>query len=238
MSGWAAKRFWKETTVSVTDTGYQVLLDGRQVKTPAKTTLIVPTRALAEAIRTEWDSQDGQIDPTTMPATRMANAALDKVLTQKTEVVDMLAAYGSSDLLCYRAEAPEELCARQKKSWDPLLDWMDDAFGVRLSTGFGVMPVAQTPEAERAMHAQVAKLSHFELAAFHDLVGLSGSLVIALAVANGRLTGEEAWPLSRVDELWQEEQWGPDDEATAVASRKCSEFMAAERHLGLVRSTE
>lgn len=235
MSGWAAKRFWKETTVEAVEDGYQILLDGRQVKSPAKTALVVPTQDLAEVIRTEWDSQEGEIDPLSMPATRMANAAMDKVLTQKDEVASMLAAYGSSDLLCYRADAPEELIARQSQLWDPLLDWLDDAFGVRLNTGSGVMPVAQSPENEAKLLAKVMALSHFELAAFHDLVGLSGSLVIGLAVSEGHLTAEEAWPLSRVDENWQEEQWGADEEATEIATRKRGEFFAAARHLGLVR---
>lgn len=119
MSGWAKKRFWKETTVESVEGGYGVFLDGRAVKTPAKAALVVPTEAMAEAMAAEWDAQEGEIDPNTMPVTRSANAAIDKVAVQHTEVADMLAEYGGSDLLCYRATSPEELIARQAEGWDP-----------------------------------------------------------------------------------------------------------------------
>lgn len=236
MSAWKAKRFWKETTVAETDNGFQVLLDGRQVKTPAKTLLVVPTRAMAEAIAQEWEAQEGEIDPTLMPVTRSANAALDKVAAQRAEVVAMLASYGGTDLLCYRASEPVELAARQSAAWDPLLDWLATNHRVRLAVGAGVMHIPQDASGQATLHAIVDRLTDFEIAAFHDLVAMSGSLVLALAVIDGVLTVAEAWTLSRIDETWQEEQWGVDEEASELAHKKSLEFASAGRIFGLCRN--
>ncbi len=238
MSGWKAKRFWKETTVGEIDGGFQVLLDGRQVKTPAKTLLVVPTRAMAEAIASEWDAQEGEVDPTTMPVTRSANAALDKVAAQRNEVVEMLASYGGTDLLCYRASEPNELIDRQKAAWDPLLDWLAANHKVRLAVGNGVMHVAQDAAGQATLLAAVDRLNNFEVAAFHDLVAMSGSLVIALAVSESRLDVADGWRLSRIDETWQEEQWGIDEEASELAAKKFKEFSTAARILGLCRNVK
>ena len=123
MSAWKAKRFWKEAAVEETPDGFEVKLDGRPVKTPAKRALILPSRAMAEVVAAEWDAQEGEIQPHLMPATKTANAAIDKVAVQHNEVADMLAAYGDSDLLCYRADGPEGLVARQAAVWDPMLLW-------------------------------------------------------------------------------------------------------------------
>ncbi|WP_191286606.1 ATP12 family chaperone protein [Aliiroseovarius zhejiangensis] len=220
MSGWVAKRFWKEARPVACDGGYTVQLDGRAIKTPAKTLLRVPTLALAEAIAGEWDAQADTIDPATMPVTRTANSALDKVAHQFTEVADMLAAYGDSDLLCYRATHPQELVARQSGMWDPLLDWAADALGARLRPVSGIMHQPQDGAALALLSERVHGMSEFELAGFHDLVAISGSLVLALAVTVERISVDEAWALSRVDETWQEEQWGIDEEASELAEKK------------------
>ncbi len=227
MSDWKAKRFWKEASVDVVDGGFAVRLDGRGVKTPAKTALVVPTNAMAQAIAAEWDAQVEKIDPLTMPVTRSANAALDKVATQFDEVAEMIAAYGDSDLLCYRADGPEALVQRQSDRWDPLLDWAHETYGARLMVAQGVMHVAQSETALKALSDQVHQMDPFRLAGFHDLVGISGSLILGLAVTRGRLSPIEAWSLSRLDEDWQIEQWGPDDEATEVARKKESDFVSA-----------
>ncbi len=227
MSGWKAKRFWKEATIADDEGGFRVELDGRPVRTPAKTLLVVPTRSMAAAIAAEWDAQEEQIDPESMPVTRSANAALDKVTVQFEEVADMLAAYGGSDLLCYRADHPISLVQRQQESWDPLLDWLNDRFGVRLRLATGVMPVDQDEEGQAVLRRRVGELSPFEMAAFHDLVAISGSLVLALAVIERRLDPDAAWSFSRLDETWQEEQWGKDDEATETSERKKVEFLTA-----------
>mgnify|MGYP006302085501 CR=1 FL=1 len=229
MSEWAAKRFWKAAKVVAQEPGFAVLLDGRAVKTPAKTALIVPTEGMAQEIAAEWDAQEDRINPLTMPFTRSANAALDKVRLQQAEVAAMLAAYGDSDLLCYRADSPEALVSRQAEAWDPLLDWAAARFGARLIPRTGVMHSPQDAAALTRLAEEVQKMTAFQLAAFHDLVGLSGSLVLALAVADGHLAGDAAWPLSRIDETWQEEQWGADEEASAMATRKQEEFLHAER---------
>lgn len=229
MSGWAPKRFWTSAEVAEAPGGFAVTLDGRHVKTPAKAPLVVPSRALAEAIAREWQAQDEKIDPATMPVTRGANAAIDKVRTQHAEVAALIADYGGTDLLCYRAEAPRELVARQSEHWDPLLDWAEAALGARLAVTQGVVPVAQPEAALAALGARVAAMDEWQLAALHDLVGITGSLVLGLAVAEGRLTADEAWTLAQLDEDWQAEQWGVDDEAAEHAGRKRDALLDAER---------
>ncbi|WP_434289241.1 ATP12 family chaperone protein [Celeribacter sp. SCSIO 80788] len=227
MAEWAAKRFWKDTTVAEAEGGFTVHLDGRPVRTPAKAPLILPTRALAELIAAEWDAQEGAIDPNTMPATRGANAAIDKVAVQHAEVADMLSDYGDSDLLCYRAEHPRELVERQEAAWDPLLDWAEEVLEARLEPRAGVMHAPQATDALEALRRRTHALNAFELAAFHDLVALSGSLLLGFAVIEGRLAPEEAWGLSRIDEAFQIEQWGEDEEATEAAEIKRQSFLQA-----------
>lgn len=229
MSSWTAKRFWKEAQVVAAPGGHTIHLDGRPVKTPAKAALVVPTVALAKAIAAEWDAQHGTIDPGSMPVTRSANAAIDKVQPQHAEVAELIAEYGGTDLLCYRAATPQRLVAQQAAAWDPLLDWAEATFGARLTTTVGVVPVPQPAPALAALTAQVTAMNDFQLAALHDLVGISGSLVLGLAVANGRLSAEEAWAISRIDEAWQITQWGADDEAEAEAAIKRAALIHARR---------
>lgn len=228
MSEWKAKRFWTSAAVVDLADGFTVHLDGRAVKTPAKTPLIVPTRAMAAAIAAEWDAQEGAIDPRTMPVTRSANAAIDKVAVQHAEVAQMIADYGDSDLLCYRAPGPAELTLRQAQMWDPLLDWAADALGVRLSTACGVIHVPQDPATLAQLSARVHALDPFALAAFHDLVSLSGSLILGFAAMLDHRPADEIWSLSRLDEEWQIEQWGSDEEAEIMAETKRSAFLHAK----------
>lgn len=235
MSAWAPKRFWKEASVIEAEGGFTVSLDGRAVKTPAKAALVVPTRAMAEAIAAEWDAQEGVIKPDTMPWTRSANSSIDKLAIQRDAVIDMLAEYGGSDLLCYRVDQPAELVARQKEGWDPLLVWAEETFGAKLQTTAGLMPIAQDEAAVAALKAPLLALTNFELAAFHDLVAISGSLVLALAVIKGRLTPAEAFALSRMDETFQIEQWGKDEEAAEIDAIKAEAYEQAGRFYGLCR---
>jgi len=227
MSTWAAKRFWKDAKSRACDGGFTVELDGRAVRTPAKMPLIVPTRALAEALVAEWLAQEDQIDPNTMPMTRLANSALDKVTDQFGAVADMIAAYGDSDLLCYRSDGPDELVERQAKAWDPLLDWAAEALDARLSTRTGIMHQPQEQVVLKRLSDHVHALSNFQLTAFHDLVTLSGSLVLGFAIAKHVLSAEEAWDLSRLDENWQEEKWGVDRDAAQMALRKRESLLNA-----------
>lgn len=229
MSDWKPKRFWKTATATQIDDGFTVLLDARPVRTPAKATLQVPTLAMAEAIAAEWDAQSEVLDPMTMPVTRGANAAIDKVRTQRHEVIELLAEYGDSDLLCYRAAGPETLIKRQAEGWNPVLDWAAKALDAPLAVGEGVMHVAQTPASLENLQKEVAAFDDFALAAAHDLISISGSLVLALAVTKGALAAEDAWLLSRIDEHWQIEQWGEDDLAIASENAKQTAFLNAAR---------
>jgi chaperone required for assembly of F1-ATPase len=233
VSVWAARRFWTTASAVPVEGGFTVHLDDRPVRTPLKAPLVLPTLALAEAVAAEWDAQVGKVNPETMPFTRTANSAIDKVAPQFDAVAAMLAEYGGSDLLCYRAEGPDDLVARQAEAWDPLLVWALERFGADLVVTSGVMHVAQPPESLIGLHRRVAGMSPFQLSAFHDLVALSGSLVLALAVTDKRVSAEEAWNLSRIDEDWQISLWGEDEEAAEIAAVKRAAFLQADRFYGL-----
>ena len=192
------------------------------MKTPAGNRLALPTRALAEAIAQEWREQGDAIVPASMPFTKYANTTLDGIAQNRTLVAAELANYGGNDLLCYRAdEVP--LAIRQAAQWDTLLDWAHDTHGARLTCAPGLIHVPQTPESQAAFAKAVAALGDWTLAGLQPLVTITGSLVLALAVASGRLTPAQAFVLSRVDEDFQAEKWGVDDEA-----RVCAVFLAAE----------
>lgn len=229
MSEWKPKRFWTNSAVVAAEGGFTVELDGRRVKTPAKAALILPTRAMADAVAVEWDAQDKVVDPTSMPFTRSANAAIDKVRIQHSEVADMLADYGDSDLLCYRATHPQELQNRQSVEWDPVLDWAAETLSARLISVAGVLHHPQSDTALAGLRRRVHALDAFQLAAFHDLVSLSGSLILGFAVAMDWRNPDEIWRISRLDENWQIEQWGHDDEAFQLAETKKAAFLHAKR---------
>lgn len=229
MSGWTKKRFWKEVAVCPCAAGYTVTLDGRGLRTPAKAELVVPTEALAALLAEEWRAQGEVVAPETMPATRAANAAIDKVRGQREEVTELLAAYGDSDLVCYRAAAPEELIAREARAWDPLLDWAAHRYGCRPLTRSGVIHAPQPKRLLDNLHADVSRLDAFELTAFHDLVAMSGSLIIALAVLDRYAEPDALWQASRIDEDWQIEQWGEDEDAAALTAGRRTAFLNAAR---------
>ncbi|MEO1459225.1 MAG: ATP12 family protein [Pseudomonadota bacterium] len=231
------KRFWSETRVVAAEgAGFTVHLDERPIRTPGRAELALPTRALAEALAAEWDAQTETVDPRAMPLTRAANTAIDRVLPERAAVAAAIAEYGESDLLCYRAPYPDELAAEQAAGWDPLLDWAAEALGARLATGAGVMHVAQPPAAVAALAAAVGRLDPWGLTALHELVSISGSLVLGLAVLEGRLAPAAAWRLSRIDEDWNIREWGEDAEAAASAARREADFHAAARLLTLLRT--
>ena len=235
MSDWKAKRFWTAATVHPVEGGHTVRLDGRDVRTPLKTLTVMPTRALAEGVAAEWDAQEGLIDPLSMPLTRAVNATLDKVVPQRAEVAANLLEYGGTDLLCYRATGPARLAARQAEAWDPLLDWADTALGARLDVTEGVMYVAQPADAMEALRTRIEAMTPWELTALSEFVTLSGSLIIALRAMEG--TDPDAlWPLSRVDETWQAEQWGEDAEEAERVARRRADFVQAGRYLSLLRA--
>jgi chaperone required for assembly of F1-ATPase len=238
MTGWTRKVFWTRAEAVAEAQGFAIRLDGRAVKTPAKAPLLLPGRSLAQAVAAEWAAQTGTVRPQTMPLTRLAQTAIDKVAPQRAAVAEIVAAYGGSDLLCYRAAAPRELVARQAAGWDPLLDWAATALSARLTVTAGIVPVPQPAAALAALSAAVHARDPFALAALHDLVAITGSLVLGLAVQAGRLTADAAHALSRIDEDWQAEHWGADEEAAESAARKAADMAAAGRFSDLCASQD
>lgn len=235
MTGWGPRRrFWTEATVRPDPGGFGVDLDARPLRTPAGSPLLVPTEPLAQAIADEWNALDAEIDPSRLPLTRAANSAIDRVAPMPDPVIDAIAAYGGSDLLAYRATDPAGLVARQARAWDPWLDWSARALAAPLETVAGVMPRPQPAASLAALRRAVAAHDAFGLTALQELVSLSGSLVLGLAVAEGALAPAEAWALSRVDEAWQAEQWGADAEAEAAGERRRADFLQAATMLALL----
>ena len=228
------KRFYKAAEVSPAGEDFQVLLDGREVKTPARNALAVPSQRLAQAIAAEWEAQGEKIDPRSMPCTGLANAAVDRVAPDPKAFARSLAAFGETDLLCYRAEGPAALAARQAEVWDPLLGWARRRFDVDFEIVPGVMHRAQPEMTLRQLSHAVEFRSAFELAALSPLVTISGSLVIALALAEEAVDLESAWTAASLDEAWQLEQWGEDSEAAAVLEARRQEFAAGHRFLKLL----
>jgi len=228
------KRFWTDVSVGQETGGWSIALDGRPVRTPARASLVVPNKALAEAIAGEWRDVEGEIDPRAMPLTGLANAAIDRVAPDKDTFATGLARYAEADLACYRADNPKELVERQAESWDALLTWARRRFDVDFVTTSGVAHVEQPPATvERLAHA-VASLDAFRLAGLSPLVTIGGSLIAALAVLEKAITPDEAWQAVSLDERWQLEQWGSDAEAEAALDNRRRDFMAAARFLELV----
>ncbi len=227
MSDWKMKRFWQTATAVEVEGGFTVHLDERSIKTPGKAALIVPTRAIAEAMALEWDAQDKVINPNTMPVTKSANSAVDKVSVQFDAVADMLGEYAGTDLLCYRATQPVELIEKQAAGWDPLLQWCASAFDAPLEPVSGVMFAPQPESSLSKLRATLDSMSVFELTAMHDLVTLPGSFVMGLAAVHNFAKPETLWELSRLDERYQQEQWGLDDDAEEMAGIKGEAFVHA-----------
>lgn len=232
----AQKRFWKQASTVEAEGGFSVALDGKPIRTPGKLPFAVPTQPLADTIAAEWDAQGERLDVDALPMTRLSYSALEGIPPHREKFVMEIAAYGGSDLLCYRAAHPDGLIARQAERWDPMIDWARDRYDAPLILTQGVMPVAQPAPSLDRMAQAVEGHDDFELTALFDLVSISGSLVLGLAVSDGRLDAEEAFSLSRLDEDWQIEQWGEDNEAAAAAERKRQSFTVAARYLGLVRT--
>lgn len=237
MADWKMKRFWKTADVVASETGFTVHLDGRPIKTPGKAPLVVPSRAMAEAMAAEWEAQQDLIKPDTMPVTKSANSAVDKVAVQFAAVADMLADYGGTDLLCYRAAQPAELALRQAQVWDPVLRWAEDTMNAPLTAVEGVMYAPQPEASLEAMRARLHALSIFELTGMHDLVTLPGSLVLGFAALDGYADPDTLWEVSRLDERYQQEQWGTDDEAEKLAAGKKEAFAHALNFVHLARKT-
>ena len=221
------KRFYSQAHVGEAEAGgFPLLLDGKPVKTPARRALTAPTAPLAQAIADEWNAQAELIDPARMPLTRLANAVIDAVADAPKPVADDVAQYLGSDLLCYRAEAPPGLVERQTQHWDPVLAWARDALGARLKLAQGVMAITQPGEAIAAARAKIPT-DPWRLGAVSTITTLTGSGLLALALAQGALEPDAAWAAAQVDEDWQMSQWGRDDAALERRAYRYAEFAAA-----------
>lgn len=228
------KRFYRSAEAAETEGGFGVQLDSRPVRTPAKNLLTLPNRDLAEAIAGEWAAQGNEIVPAGMPLTALASTALDHVGPNRDEVIEITAAYGRTDLLCYRAERPTALVERQAVSWDPVLAWFAERHGVRLETTAGIVHRAQAAEAILAMDRIVAGHDDWRLAALSLATARLGSLVLALGLIGDRYDPAEVMALAHIDEDFQIERWGEDDEALARRAGIAAEVATARRLVDLL----
>jgi chaperone required for assembly of F1-ATPase len=220
------RRFYQGVGVEQQPEGYAILLDGRPVRTPARRVLAAPTQALAQALADEWDAQRDVVDPALMPLTRLANSIIDGVVDAAGPVKAEVAKFLGSDLVCYRADSPAGLVERQAQHWDPLIAWARDALGARLVLAEGVMFVKQ-PDDALAAATRAIPAEAWRLGAVHAITTLTGSALIALAVAHGQLSAEEAWAAAHVDEDWNIAQWGEDAQALERRAARAVEMRAA-----------
>jgi chaperone required for assembly of F1-ATPase len=230
------KRFYKIVSVAEENGSFAVLLEGKPMKTPAKRSFALPVRALAESAAREWDQQENEIDPGTMPMTRLANLAIDRVAEKVVETAGEVKRYAASDLVFYRADEPEGLVAQQAKHWDPVLRWAREALGANFMLASGVNHVAQPDSALKAIGDEADRFkSPFALAALASVTQLTGSALIALMLAHGKLTPVAAWNAAHVDEDWSARTWGEDAEAAARRGQRLAEFEAAAKMLSLCK---
>lgn len=236
MDGSEMKRFYTIAAVQAEPEGWSVRLDGRPVRTPAKAPLLLPTEALGAAIAAEWAAQGEKIIPDTMPLMTFAATAIDRVMPDPTAVAHEAAGYAGSDLLCYRAEQPVELSLRQAEAWDPILDWAARRYDVAFTVTRGLMPVVQPAGNAARFQALAAGFDPHTLTAVHVMTTGFGSFLLALAVIEGRLDAEAALATSRIDEEYQAELWGADEDAIKRHARLRAEMVAAQRFITLVRA--
>jgi chaperone required for assembly of F1-ATPase len=231
----SAKRFYKDVGVAERPAGYTVTLDGREIRTPARAVLIVPTHKLADAIAEEWRRQDKQILLEAMPLTKFTYAAIDRVAPNRAAIVEQILCFGRTDLLCYRAPSPPELVQRQAESWDPMLQWARDHLGVDLCVGEGIAYVEQPREARERLEQLLSGRDDFCLAGLHGAVSLLGSIVLALALDEGAIDPERALSAARLDEIYQAEKWGEDAVVRVAASQSKADLDASATFLTLAR---
>jgi chaperone required for assembly of F1-ATPase len=230
------KRIYRKAEPVPAAGGHAVVLDGRPAKTPGRRDLIVPSPALAAEIAAEWETQQEEIRRETMPLTRLAGATIDRDAAQHGAVVRQIADYAGTDLVCYRAAHPPALAARQQAVWQPLLDWAAERYAAPLTVTSGVIPLSQPPESLAAFTVAVAAYEGFALTALHTATAACGSLVIALALLEGRLDAAEAFAASQLDESFQIEAWGEDREQAQRQTALSAEIAAAARFVSLLRS--
>lgn len=225
------KRFYTETGVAERDGAYNVLLDGRTVKTPGKRALAFPSAELAEAVAAEWAAQGERIDPLTMPLTRLAHGAIDAVPGHRDAVIAEVLKYAGTDLTRHRAAAPPDLVSRQAESWDKALNWADTTLGAHLPPVTGFLPAATSPAALAAMKDRAESYNDWRLAVLGHATAATTSAVLAFMLCEGALNGEAAFDASRIDETYQAEHWGEDSEAASRAAVLKREMVACARLL-------
>jgi chaperone required for assembly of F1-ATPase len=229
------KRFYKQAGIAETQAGFGIMLDGKQVRTSAGKPLVIDRyRSLALEIAAEWDAQKDQIIPSTMPMTQLATTALDRVGPERNTILDHLAAYAETDLVCYRAQSPAGLRQRQDSQWQPLLDWVQTEHGVSLLVTEGILAIEQPPETIQRIRSCFDALELWHLTAAQVAAAAAGSAVLALGLATGRLDGEQVFALSQIDDVWQIERWGEDAEAEQRRKNLRADIMAAEKLLRLI----
>jgi chaperone required for assembly of F1-ATPase len=228
------RRFYKEAAALADGDVWRIALDGKVVKTPARNPLSLPTQALAEAIAAEWNAQDTKIKPDSMPLMQLASTAIDRVAPDRKRIIAETAGYAATDLVCYRADAPDELIARQAAHWDPLIEWLRERYDVSLQTAAGVMAIPQSEQALAALSRAVAAQDDHRLTALAVMTGAAGSLAIGLAVLEGRISPEDAARAAQLDELYQAERWGIDPEAEKRRANQKADLVAARRFLDLL----
>jgi chaperone required for assembly of F1-ATPase len=224
-------RFYKDVSVVSQGQGHAVLLDGKPVRTPAGAELTLPTRALAEAVAEEWRTQGEKVRPDTMLLTKLSNTAIDRVAVHRRTALSQIVSFARSDLLCYRAEGPAALVELQHRVWDPILDWARERYGAALACGTGIGFVEQEPESLAALERAVDDYDSFGLVGLDAAASLLSSTVIALALAEGRLSAEEAFRAAQLDENYQADKWGRDFEAEKVRASKLTELVEIARFL-------
>lgn len=230
------KRFYKDVAVVAGDGGHRIELDGRPVRTPRKRLLEVASSQLADAIAGEWREQGDEIDLAAMEMMQLAATAIDRIGDERESIAGQIAAYGRTDLLCYRAEFPEDLAEAQASAWQPLLDWLEAEIGARLTPTIGISAIDQPETAIAAIRGAVDELDDFELAALSVLTPLGGSVVAGLAVTRGRIDAAAAFEATQVDETYQIGKWGLDSEAEIRRENIRREMLASERFLNLYRA--
>ena len=227
------RRFYKQVAVGESETGFDIQLDGRAVKTPLKRPFAVPSRDMAHAIAAEWDAQETHIDPSSMIVTRLANTAVDRVRGDEARIVAELREFAGSDLVCYRAGTPDPLVARQALYWDPILDWVKATHSVQFICVEGIVHHAQPDTALAAISKALTAENEFRLTAIHNITTLTGSTLLAMMTAAGAFSGEAAWAAAHADEDWQIEQWGSDEEAEARRAIRKQDFDATMQFLAM-----
>jgi chaperone required for assembly of F1-ATPase len=230
------KRFYRTAAVTEAGAGFAVLLDGKPMQTPGKARLDLPKHALAEAIAAEWRGQGEELRPSALPLTRLASTAIDVVQPRRKAVIAELANYAATELLCYRAEHPPELALRQRKAWQPLLDWAALRYDAPLRIGAGVLPFAQPPDSLRALAVAIEAHDAMALAALNLAIRASGSLIIGLALIEERLDAGAAFAAAELDESFEIEQWGEDAEQTRRRAGLKDDLAAAARFMALLRA--